>query len=175
MDAPHGSVSGAGSSPGTDGRSANGRNDAGDAPTANGRAERRFALPHFAPSRGERWRASQRAAGKTISDVPSIGDDGSETDWRSLGVFAAGLAVGALFGAGAALLLAPASGFETRARLARGARRARTRAADRIENVGDRVRDRAKRGRRSLKRKMTLSRWRAEDAWDRHRSTYRDA
>ena len=159
MDAPHGSVS-------------NGRAGAGDTPTADGRAERRFALPHFAPSRGERWRSAQRAAGHTVSDDPSVGD--AETDWRSLGVFAAGLAVGALFGAGAALLLAPASGFETRARLARGARRARTRAADRIETVGDRVRDGAKRGRRSLKRKMTLSSWRAEDAWDRHRSTARD-
>jgi gas vesicle protein len=39
-------------------------------------------------------------------------------DWSAIGLFAAGIAVGAILGASAALLLAPASGEETRYRIA---------------------------------------------------------
>src|SRR2546423_8869602 len=39
-------------------------------------------------------------------------------DWSAIGLFAAGIAVGAMLGASVALLLAPASGEETRHRLA---------------------------------------------------------
>jgi len=39
-------------------------------------------------------------------------------DWSAIGLFAAGIAVGAILGAAAALLLAPASGEETRYRIA---------------------------------------------------------
>ena len=38
-------------------------------------------------------------------------------DWSAIGLFAAGIAVGAILGASAALLLAPASGEETRHRI----------------------------------------------------------
>jgi gas vesicle protein len=50
-----------------------------------------------------------------------------------LGMLLLGLAIGA----GAALLLAPASGRETRERLQQGARRARTRAQELAEDLGD--------------------------------------
>jgi hypothetical protein len=85
-----------------------------------------------------------------------------ETDWRAVSIFGAGLTIGALLGAGVALLLAPASGFETRMRLVRSARRTR-----------ERLRKGARKGTRDLKRgvsrKLTLGRWAAEDAWERRR------
>ena len=39
-------------------------------------------------------------------------------DWSAIGLFAAGVAVGAILGASVTLLLAPASGEETRDRIA---------------------------------------------------------
>ena len=44
-------------------------------------------------------------------------------DWNAIGLFAAGIAVGAVLGASVALLLAPASGEETRHRIASKVRR----------------------------------------------------
>jgi gas vesicle protein len=46
-------------------------------------------------------------------------------DWNNIGLFAAGIAVGAILGASAALLWAPASGDETRERISRRVRRLR--------------------------------------------------
>ena len=44
-------------------------------------------------------------------------------DWNAIGLFAAGIAVGAILGASVAILLAPASGEETRHRIANKVRR----------------------------------------------------
>jgi hypothetical protein len=44
-------------------------------------------------------------------------------DWNAIGLFATGIALGAILGASVALLLAPASGEETRHRLAKKVRR----------------------------------------------------
>src|SRR5689334_1062542 len=44
-------------------------------------------------------------------------------DWNAIGLFAAGIAVGAILGATVALFLAPASGEETRHRIADKVRR----------------------------------------------------
>jgi gas vesicle protein len=44
-------------------------------------------------------------------------------DWNNIGLFTAGIAVGAVLGAAVALLLAPASGEETRHSLGRRVRR----------------------------------------------------
>jgi len=46
-------------------------------------------------------------------------------DWDSIGLFTAGIAVGAILGAAVALLLAPASGDETRHSIARRVRNLR--------------------------------------------------
>jgi hypothetical protein len=46
-------------------------------------------------------------------------------DWNNIGLFAAGIAIGAILGASAALLWAPASGDETRARISRRVRHLR--------------------------------------------------
>ena len=46
-------------------------------------------------------------------------------DWNNIGLFAAGIAIGAILGASAALLWAPASGDETRERIGRRVRHLR--------------------------------------------------
>jgi gas vesicle protein len=74
-------------------------------------------------------------------DVVVIREDESGVRWFLLG---------ALLGAGAALLLAPASGEETRRRLSRQARRARARTEDLLDEFGDRVRTGATRVRDDL-------------------------
>jgi gas vesicle protein len=64
--------------------------------------------------------------------------------------FAAGLILGALVGAGLALLLAPQSGADTRRDLARGARRIANDARDRYEDARHRI-HRARQQRQKLK------------------------
>lgn len=58
--------------------------------------------------------------------IPQPSSDGlpHETvpDWNNIGLFTAGIAVGAILGASVALLLAPASGDETRHSIARRVR-----------------------------------------------------
>jgi gas vesicle protein len=46
-------------------------------------------------------------------------------DWNNIGLFSAGIAVGAILGAAVALLMAPASGDETRHVIARRVRKLR--------------------------------------------------
>jgi gas vesicle protein len=69
--------------------------------------------------------------------------------------FGLGLLVGAVIGAGAALLLAPSSGAETRKRLRREARRAYIKGADTAEDLWDETERTA---RRLAKRGMNRSR-----------------
>jgi hypothetical protein len=61
--------------------------------------------------------------------IPQPRSDGlpSETvpDWNNIGLFTAGIAVGAILGATVALLLAPASGDETRHSISRRVRNLR--------------------------------------------------
>lgn len=61
--------------------------------------------------------------------VPQPSSDGlpHETvpDWNNIGLFAAGIAVGAVLGAAVALLMAPATGEETRHSISRRVRRLR--------------------------------------------------
>jgi gas vesicle protein len=58
-----------------------------------------------------------------------------DSDGSSAQGFGLGLLIGAVLGAGAALLLAPASGEQTRKRLKREARRAYVRGADAVEDA----------------------------------------
>jgi gas vesicle protein len=55
--------------------------------------------------------------------IPQPSDNGLPgemvPDWNNIGLFTAGIAVGAILGAAVALLFAPASGGETRHRIAR--------------------------------------------------------
>ena len=50
---------------------------------------------------------------------------GQVPDWNAIGLFTAGIAVGAILGATVALLMAPASGDETRQGIARRVRKLR--------------------------------------------------
>src|SRR5215210_387243 len=75
---------------------------------------------------------------RTASSIPKAPPPGSipqprpdglpfETvpDWNAIGLFSAGIAVGAILGAAVALLMAPASGGETRQGIARRVRKLR--------------------------------------------------
>src|SRR3954468_20486343 len=61
--------------------------------------------------------------------IPQPKDDGlpyeTVPDWNNIGLFTAGIAVGAILGATVALLLAPASGEETRHGISRRVRHLR--------------------------------------------------
>ena len=143
-----------------------------------GRFEGRLPLPRLTLRHGVARPGPRPEAPRSLASTDAgAGLDHEETegdvDWRAVGLFGAGLALGALLGAGTALLMAPATGFETRMRLARGARRAGREAADRWETLEDRARLAARQGKKRLARRLTLARWRAQDAWERKR--YGDA
>lgn len=147
------------------------------AQTARHIAGRLSALPRLAAAGAARVRARSHASlaereAERREQALEAADAGPATDWAQVGVFGAGLAIGALIGAGAALLLAPATGFETRTRLAATARRRGARVADRVDDLTDDVRRSAKRGKRRVARAVTASRWAAEDAWARRRERY---
>ena len=84
-------------------------------------------------------------------------------DWEHVGLLGAGLLVGALVGASAALLLAPQSGRETRTAIRRRARFARHRASDAWADLAEELAAVARRGRRGARRAMRRARWRASD------------
>jgi gas vesicle protein len=85
-------------------------------------------------------------------------------NWERIGLVGAGLLVGALVGAGAALLLAPQSGEETRTTIRRKARVARHRANDAWDELAGELAAVARRGGRRARRAMRRARWRASDA-----------
>jgi hypothetical protein len=84
-------------------------------------------------------------------------------DWQHVGLLGAGLLVGAVVGAGAALLFAPQSGEETRTIIRRQARNARHRASDAWSDLADELAAATRRGRRRARRAMRRARWRASD------------
>lgn len=86
-------------------------------------------------------------------------------DWARAGVFGAGLTIGALIGAGVALLTAPQSGTRTRRQIAAVGRRAGSRAADAWGDLGDDLRVVRAKTRRDLRRRVRSGRRDAVDAW----------
>jgi len=87
-------------------------------------------------------------------------------DWERVGLLGAGLVIGALVGAGTALLFAPQSGEETRLAIGRRARHAGYRARTAWDDLADELVGAARRGRRRARRVITHARWRASDAMD---------
>ena len=85
-------------------------------------------------------------------------------DWEHVGLLGAGIVIGALIGAGAALLLAPTSGEEMRSTIRRQARLAKFRAGDAWDDLADQFTNVARRGGRRARRAMRRARWRAGDA-----------
>ena len=97
--------------------------------------------------------------------------DDEGPDWGRVGAFAAGIALGALIGTGAALLLAPQSGPELRRGLALRARSAKLDARDAWDDLGDQLsmlrraaRRKLRKQRRGARRSVTKGRWAVEDA-----------
>ncbi|MFL5582936.1 MAG: YtxH domain-containing protein [Gemmatimonadaceae bacterium] len=116
-----------------------------------------------------RFSPSARAAALRAADMPrgaAAREQGEELDWRRVSTLGLGLAIGALIGAGAALLLAPQSGEETRELITRGARRLRSRAEDGWSDLGAELRTAARRRRKQLRRGVTRGRWAVADLMD---------
>ena len=123
------------------------------------------------PSRGSKpgaERPSSRTAsasgGTPLRSRPAGSPYREEGEWAHVVLFGAGVALGALLGAGAALLTAPQSGVETRLALKRRARRARVQAEDRWDGLGRELRMAARRRKHNLRHKIAESRWRASEA-----------
>jgi gas vesicle protein len=75
-----------------------------------------------------------------------------ERDAGGAGSFAAGIIIGAVLGAGIALLFAPERGDRTRRRLGRGLRRLREEGRERLEDASREARRELARRRRKLER-----------------------
>jgi len=103
---------------------------------------------------------STRASGRSYSET---------TQWRNAAIFGAGVALGALIGAGAALLYAPQTGEEAREMLSERAHRFGGRIGDRIEDARGDLGWYMRRGRRKLRRGAERGRWAGEDLADRIR------
>ncbi|GAB1342273.1 YtxH domain-containing protein [Gemmatimonas sp.] len=100
-------------------------------------------------------------------DVQDIVERGSDMTRRGEArVFGLGLLLGAALGAGAALLLAPASGEDTRRQLRRGARKLYARGTDAVSDFRD---DADRMARRLAKRGMERGRNVAREVRERTR------
>ena len=114
------------------------------------------------PRTGRRGGSTGAAASRpTLSTAPTTPpsrprapEPETEPAWRDIAIFAAGIAIGAVVGAGSALLFAPESGVETRAAIARRGRRVGRRAHDAWDDLRDELRFATRRGRRRLHRAM---------------------
>jgi hypothetical protein len=89
--------------------------------------------------------------------------------WRQAAIFGAGVALGALIGAGAALLYAPQSGEETRELLSERAHQFGGRIGERIDDARGDLGWYMRRGRRKMRRGAERGRWAGQDLADRIR------
>ncbi len=85
------------------------------------------------------------------------------TDWGRVGTLAAGIVIGAVIGAGAALLLAPQSGHATRKSMGRAVHRGRDRAGEAWDSLSDELWWQARRKKKALRRGTTRTGWMFED------------
>lgn len=115
----------------------------------------------------DRWQEASRAhdGGTYLEEAPQRprGRPYSRSlqmhvDWPRASAFGSGLALGALIGAGIALLTAPESGSRTRRKIVDAGRRAGGRAADAWDGLGDELRVVRAKTRRDVKRGLRGSR-----------------
>jgi len=111
-----------------------------------------------------RQRSLARGKARAAIERPRGSSFRRTVDWEHVGLLGAGLLIGAVVGAGAALLLAPQSGEETRTIIRRQARNARHRAGDAWSELADELAAATRRGRQRARRAMRRARWRASDA-----------
>lgn len=103
---------------------------------------------------------SRKPRGRSYSD---------DMQWRHAAIFGAGVALGALIGAGAALLYAPQTGEETREMLSERAHQFGGRIGERIDDARGDLGWYMRRGRRKLRRGAERGRWAGQDLGDRIR------
>lgn len=110
------------------------------------------------------------SAGSTAEDVPlatrrarALAAVNGELDRGRTIAFGAGIAVGALIGAGLALLLAPQSGEATRTLITRGVRRVPDHLRDSWDDLGDELRYALRRRGKRMRRGVRSARWKAAD------------
>jgi hypothetical protein len=102
-----------------------------------------------------------------LEDVIEGEDSSPESpDWGKIGALAAGIVIGAVIGAGSALLLAPQSGADTRMAVRGAARKGRQSASDAWDHLNDELWWMARKGRRRLGRGRTKAGWAVEDMLD---------
>jgi hypothetical protein len=101
-----------------------------------------------------------KAVGKSYS---------SDMQLKHAAIFGAGIAIGAMIGAGAALLFAPHSGEETRELIGERARDVRGRIGERFDDVRGDLNWYLRRGRRKFRRGAERGRWAGEDLADKVR------
>ena len=120
-----------------------------------------------------RARQSDVDAGDSLDSLADSKPNGSsysnDMQMRHAAIFGAGIAIGAIIGASAALLFAPQSGEETRERLGERARDVRGRIGDRFDDVRGDLNWYLRRGRRKFRRGADRGRWAGEDIADRVR------
>lgn len=119
----------------------------GDGPGLADRHEQRGHHPDGDQDHAEPMEAPRRPRGRPYSRSLDL-----DVDWQRAAVFGSGLALGALLGAGVALLTAPQSGSRTRRQLVAVGRRAGGRAVDAWGGIGDDLRVARATARRDLRR-----------------------
>jgi YtxH-like protein len=121
----------------------------------------------------QRPRNSDMDSNDSPDSMPSGGGRGrsySESmQWRHAAIFGAGVALGALIGAGTALLYAPRSGEEMREMLSERAQKFGGRIGDRFGDARGDLGWYMHRGRRKLRRGAERGRWAGQDLADRIR------
>jgi hypothetical protein len=124
--------------------------------------------------------AGARGPGGSGGEPPVIprgsaaqGSSDSEVDWERVAVFGTGIALGAVVGAGVALLFAPWSGEETRAAIARRGVWLAHQGRDTWDDLRDELQWAARRGKRRIGRRVQRARWAAEDFIDDRRRPHR--
>lgn len=106
-------------------------------------------------------------AGRGVPGVDS--EETAEIDWERVAVFGTGIALGAVLGAGVAILFAPYSGEETRSAIVRHGARLAERGRGTWEDLRDELQWAARRGKRRVSRRVQRARWAAEDLVDNRR------
>lgn len=105
-------------------------------------------------------------SGQRVENGPQQPDQDDDIDWERVAVFGTGIAVGAVLGAGVALLFAPASGEEARAAIVRRGARLAKGGQDAWDELRDELEWAARRGKRRVGRRVQRARWAAEDFID---------
>jgi hypothetical protein len=125
----------------------------GDDPSAS-----QAQAPRDEAAAGAGRHASSRAEGQGYVGSPDGGADLERVGWLG-----AGIAIGAVLGAGIALLYAPQSGLQTRAAIRRRGHTMAARGRDAWDELAEELRKTARRRMKKMRRKATRAQWAAED------------